>query len=153
MGDTYKKIIFSSLNDHLSYSKLKLNYRSHYNLPNSAFWGWLSMERQPQNPEFRNNPENFYPCVCVFNVPPTAKIIWRRGHGLKSHLTDWWSWEWSLLVYKASGLSTTPQGLLLLPMVISKTCLSAALHALNPSQLCTLLRCCVIKFFLQSHTC
>ena len=23
--------------------------------------------------------------VVVFNVPPTAKVIWRRGHGLKSH--------------------------------------------------------------------
>ena len=22
------------------------------------------MESQPQNPEFRNNPENFHPCVC-----------------------------------------------------------------------------------------
>ena len=27
--------------------------------------------------------------VVVFNVPPTAKVIWRRGHGLKSHPTDW----------------------------------------------------------------
>ena len=26
--------------------------------------------------------------VFVFNVPPTAKVIWRRGHGLKSHPTD-----------------------------------------------------------------
>ena len=23
------------------------------------------MESQPQNPEFRNNPENFHPCTCV----------------------------------------------------------------------------------------
>ena len=22
------------------------------------------MESQPRNPEFRNNPENFHPCVC-----------------------------------------------------------------------------------------
>ena len=22
------------------------------------------MESQPQNPEFRNNPENFHPCAC-----------------------------------------------------------------------------------------
>ena len=22
------------------------------------------MESQPQNPEFRNNPENFHPCGC-----------------------------------------------------------------------------------------
>ena len=27
--------------------------------------------------------------VFVFNVPPTAKVIWRQGHGLKSHPTDW----------------------------------------------------------------
>ena len=45
--------------------------------------------------------------VFVFNVSPTAKVIWRRGHGLKSHPTDWWSRESNLrpLVYKASGLS------------------------------------------------
>ena len=37
-------------------------------------------------------------CVFVFiyNVPPTAKVIWRRGHGLKSHPTDWWSRESNL---------------------------------------------------------
>ena len=27
--------------------------------------------------------------MLVFNVPPTAKVIWRRGQGLKSHPTDW----------------------------------------------------------------
>ena len=27
--------------------------------------------------------------LCVFNISPTAKVIWRRGHGLKSHPTDW----------------------------------------------------------------
>ena len=27
--------------------------------------------------------------VFVFNVPPTAKVIWRRGHGFKSHPIDW----------------------------------------------------------------
>ena len=27
--------------------------------------------------------------VVVFNVPPTAKVIWRRCLGLKSHPTDW----------------------------------------------------------------
>ena len=36
--------------------------RMYYNLLYSAFWGWLSTESQPQNPEFRNNPENFHPC-------------------------------------------------------------------------------------------
>ena len=50
----------------------------------------------------------------VFNVPPTAKVIWRQGHGLKSHPTAWWSRESNLqpLVYKASGISTTPLRLL-----------------------------------------
>ena len=31
------------------------------NLLNSGLWGRLSMESQPQNCEFRNNPENFLP--------------------------------------------------------------------------------------------
>ena len=31
--------------------------------------------------------------VFVFNVQPTAKVIWRRCHGLKSHPTVWWSRE------------------------------------------------------------
>ena len=26
--------------------------------------------------------------VFVFNVPTTVKVIWRPGHGLKSHPTD-----------------------------------------------------------------
>ena len=51
----------SSLNGLLSLNKLNINQRSYYNLPNSAFWGWLSVESQPQNPEFRNNLENFQP--------------------------------------------------------------------------------------------
>ena len=56
---------------------------------------------------------------CLFNIPPTAKVIWRRGHSLKSHPTDWWSRESNLrpLVYKASSLSTTPQWLLLTRML------------------------------------
>ena len=24
----------------------------------------------------------------MFNIQPTAKVIWRRGHGLESHLKD-----------------------------------------------------------------
>ena len=48
----------------LSLDKLKLNQRSHNNLPNSGFWGWLSVESQPQNPEFRINPESFHPFYC-----------------------------------------------------------------------------------------
>ena len=26
------------------------------------------MERQPQNPEFRINPENFHPCILMFQI-------------------------------------------------------------------------------------
>ena len=29
------------------------------------------MESHPQNPEFRNNPENFHPCIL---------LIWRSGY-------------------------------------------------------------------------
>ena len=39
--------------------RLKINQRSYYQLPNSAF----KAEFLPQNPEFKNNPENFNPCV------------------------------------------------------------------------------------------
>ena len=31
------------------------------------------MESQPQNPEVRNNPENFHPCI-------TTKIYIKHGH-------------------------------------------------------------------------
>ena len=52
-----------SLYCQLSLEKLKVNVRCYYNLLNSAFWGWLSVESQPRNSEFRNNPENFHPCI------------------------------------------------------------------------------------------
>ena len=38
--------------------RMKLNQKSYYYLQNSAFWGWLSMGSQPQNPEFRNKFRN-----------------------------------------------------------------------------------------------
>ena len=64
-----------SLNDLLCLDNLKTNQTSYYNLPNFAFWGWLSMESQPQNPEFRNNPENFHPCI--MNVDEDSdKTLW-----------------------------------------------------------------------------
>ena len=43
--------------------KLLIYQKSYYILLNSAFLGWLSVESQPQNPEFRINPVNFHPCV------------------------------------------------------------------------------------------
>ena len=50
----------------------------------------------------------------MFNVQPTAKIIWCWGRGLKSNPTDWRSQgiNTQSLVHKACGLSTTPQRLL-----------------------------------------
>ena len=35
-------------------------------------------------------PDPLKVAVFVFNVPLTAKVIWRWGQGLKSHPTDWW---------------------------------------------------------------
>ena len=34
------------------------------------------------------NLYDFFVVVVLFNIPPTAKVIWRQGHGLKSHLKD-----------------------------------------------------------------
>ena len=57
----YASIIIknSKFNGQIPLEKLKLNQKSYYYLQNSAFWDWLSIESQPQKPEFRNNPENF----------------------------------------------------------------------------------------------
>ena len=35
------------------------------------------MESKPQNPEFRNNPENFHPCVCIMEMEtgPCVSLI------------------------------------------------------------------------------
>ena len=44
----------------MSLVRQKINQKSYNNLPNSVFWGWLSVEIQSQNPEFWNNPENFH---------------------------------------------------------------------------------------------
>ena len=51
-----------SLNGHLSLESIKYTREAIMIFLNSEFWGWLSMESQPQNSEFRNIPENFHPC-------------------------------------------------------------------------------------------
>ena len=33
------------------------------------------MESQPQNPEFRNNPENFHPCIRVSRMSLFLKML------------------------------------------------------------------------------
>ena len=37
------------------------------------------MESQPQNPEFRNNPENFHPCEQVYLITPRKQVFLCRG--------------------------------------------------------------------------
>ena len=59
----------------MSLYRLKINKRSYYDLPNSAFWGWLSMESWPQNLEFRNEPETFHPCV--WQYPEIDRFSWK----------------------------------------------------------------------------
>ena len=34
------------------------------------------MESQPQNPEFRNNPENFHPCICYKHQNLTTWLLY-----------------------------------------------------------------------------
>ena len=52
--------------------------------------------------------------VLGFYVPPTAKVIWRRDLGLKSHPNDWRSpgSNSGPLVYKAGSLTARPRRLL-----------------------------------------
>ena len=49
--------------------------------------------------------------VLGFYVPPTAKVIWRRDLGLKSHPKDWRSPGSNSrpLVYKVGSLTARPQ--------------------------------------------
>ena len=58
----------------------KINQRSYYDLPNSAFWGCLSVESEPQNPEFRKNPKNFHPCKALEHYCCTG---WTLTHCLQ----------------------------------------------------------------------
>ena len=41
------------------------------------------MESQPQNPEFRNNPENFHPCIYKLHIFPLSTFpnIQRKDGG------------------------------------------------------------------------
>ena len=56
MSPNYKKSIF---NGQIPLDKLKLNQKSYYTCRIQHFEHQISMESQPQNPEFRSNPENF----------------------------------------------------------------------------------------------
>ena len=60
----FKILLISSLNGQLSLNILKMNQRSQFNLLNSVF----SVESQPQNPDFKSNPENCHPCKCQLEM-------------------------------------------------------------------------------------
>ena len=62
----------------------------------------------------RLGKRKFVVVVLGFYVPPTAKVIRRRNLGFKSHPKDWIGpgSNSRSLVYKASGLNTTPRLLL-----------------------------------------
>ena len=73
---------------------LEINQRfwSYYNLPYSVFWGWLYLEIQPQNPEFRNHPENIHPCdyTCMEAIKyrkPEKALHLGKGNQLTLHIT------------------------------------------------------------------
>ena len=79
----------------------KKNQRSFLNLSKSAFWGWLPVESQPQNSDFRNNTEKFHPCV--YKLEP--KTIWsfqKKFHPTvhklehRQKLLQRWYWQDSL---------------------------------------------------------
>ena len=36
------------------------------------------MESQPQNPEFRNNPENFHPCLCQMRESAPGQNLYKE---------------------------------------------------------------------------
>ena len=57
------------------------------------------MESQPQNPEFKNNPENFHPCNSVSEFRSYKVLSYR--------LEEPWIELWTAGC-NASGVSTTP---------------------------------------------
>ena len=76
----YKVLTISSLNGQLPKDELKINKRTYQNLPNSGFWGWLSVESQSWNPEFRNNPENFHQCYFCACLPGPEVMLNSTEH-------------------------------------------------------------------------
>ena len=47
------------------------------------------MESQPQNPEFRNNPENFHPCFYTLKKDSEFDLDYMaRSHFMKLHLVE-----------------------------------------------------------------
>ena len=66
----FQNIKKSKFNGQIPLEKLKLNQKSYYYLQNSAFWGRLSMESRPKN------PENFHPCLTLSLLAATFVVCW-----------------------------------------------------------------------------
>ena len=47
------------------------------------------LRRNKKSLHVLNTVKEGFVVVFVFYVPPTAKVIWRRGHSSKFHPTDW----------------------------------------------------------------
>ena len=75
--------------------------------------------------------EYSFQCVYVleFNIPPAATVIWKLGHGLKFHPTNWRSQGLNLQpgVYNESGLATIEHHMLC-GCMIKPTLLQPALN-------------------------
>ena len=88
--------LLNSLKSDLLTWRLNTSMDLYYNLPNSGFWGWLSVESQPQNPEFRNNPENFHSCIRKVSQRMLLWIhnIWlcKLDFWIKDLLQYWQTW-------------------------------------------------------------
>ena len=113
----------------MSLDRLKIHQRSHCELPNSGFWGWLSVESQPQNPAFRNNSENFHPCrpiyLSVWSSLPVANTGF-LGWTAKAHISPS-AWPWTR--HLGASLSLTPTSKISLSWVPIRT-LSPRQHTL-----------------------
>ena len=62
------------------------------------------MESQPQNPEFRNNPEKFHPCTCCFDSTARALHMSKPKKPLSKCGPSFTSSSLDLMVAKTSGL-------------------------------------------------
>ena len=70
----------SEFNGQIPLDKLKLNQKSYYYLRIQYFEA--DFLNQPQNPEFRNNPENFHPCQCTVNSEVFIFAKFRKNKNL-----------------------------------------------------------------------
>ena len=112
---------------------LKIIKGNCYNFPNTAFWGWLSMESQPQNPEFRINPVKLSPMHSALNRDlRTSGWSSTQQTLIRLSVSPGWSESllgapviknWPILVFKgcylALSLNTYICGIIIAPSSVS----------------------------------